>query len=46
MDKDERIQVLEKALLEYVKTYGFNDAAQEYFIRYGSGVLPEGHQLN
>lgn len=46
MDDEERVQALEKALLDYVKKYGFNDAARDYFVRGGSQSLSEQRQLN
>ncbi|WP_299872887.1 hypothetical protein [uncultured Sulfitobacter sp.] len=46
MDDKERILALEKALLDYVKTYGFNEAAREYFVRGSSQFASEQRQLN
>lgn len=46
MDNEERIETLEKALLEYVKKYGFNNAARDYFIRVSTDFSSECRQLN
>jgi hypothetical protein len=46
MDDKERILALERALLDYVKTYGFNEAARDYFIRGSSQFESEQRRLN
>lgn len=46
MEKEERILALEKALLEYVKKYGFNDAAREYFVTGSAELSADQRQMN
>jgi len=38
MTDTQRIELLEKALIKYVETYGFNDKARAYFIGLGRAL--------
>lgn len=46
MEPQEKIDALEKALLEYAKLYGFIDAARDYFIQSSPALLNEKQQMN
>ena len=41
MKEDDKVTLLERALLEYVKRYGFLNAAREYFIHFAEAAFVE-----
>lgn len=41
MNEQERIKLLEKALLAYVERYGILEGAREYFVQAGMAAITE-----
>lgn len=46
MSDAERIRLLERALIKYVKLYGFIDEAREYYIQNGEAKAPTTERKN